>query len=53
MLLIFGGTVLKDNSTTNDVFWMTLDRMEWHNQPCKGEKPTPRCEGVGEEGLRV
>ena len=45
MLLIFGGTVLKDNSTTNDVFWMTLDRMEWHNQPCKGEKPTPRWEG--------
>ncbi|KXZ51889.1 hypothetical protein GPECTOR_11g323 [Gonium pectorale] len=42
MLLIFGGQLQKDGSTTNDLFWMTMDRMEWHNQPCKGDKPTPR-----------
>ncbi|GIL93808.1 hypothetical protein Vretimale_187 [Volvox reticuliferus] len=42
MLIIFGGQLLKDGSTTNDLFWMTMDRMEWHNQPCKGEKPPPR-----------
>ncbi|EFJ52641.1 hypothetical protein VOLCADRAFT_102618 [Volvox carteri f. nagariensis] len=42
MLLIFGGQLQKDGSTTNDLFWMTMDRMEWHNQPCKGEKPTAR-----------
>ncbi|KAG2491059.1 hypothetical protein HYH03_010505 [Edaphochlamys debaryana] len=42
MLLIFGGQLLKDGSTTNDLFWMTMDRMEWHNQPCKGDKPPPR-----------
>ncbi|GLC33992.1 Dynein regulatory complex subunit 7 [Pleodorina starrii] len=42
MLLIFGGQLQKDGSTTNDLFWMTMDRMEWHNQPCKGEKPPPR-----------
>ncbi|GLI65995.1 hypothetical protein VaNZ11_009689 [Volvox africanus] len=42
MLIIFGGQLLKDGSTTNDLFWMTMDRMEWHNQPCKGDKPPPR-----------
>ncbi|GFR42728.1 hypothetical protein Agub_g3646 [Astrephomene gubernaculifera] len=42
MLIIFGGQLQKDGSTTNDLFWMTMDRMEWHNQPCKGDKPQPR-----------
>lgn len=42
MLVVFGGTLVKDGSTTNDVFWMTMDRMEWHNQPCKGDKPPAR-----------
>lgn len=42
MLLIFGGTLMKDGVTTNDVFWMTMDRMEWHLQHCKGDKPPPR-----------
>jgi hypothetical protein len=43
MLVVFGGTLMKDGSTTNDVFWMTMDRMEWHLQPCKGDKPVARC----------
>ncbi|KAL6761433.1 hypothetical protein V8C86DRAFT_3131553 [Haematococcus lacustris] len=42
MLIVFGGTLMKDSSTTNDVYWMTMDRMEWHLQPCKGDKPPPR-----------
>lgn len=41
-LVIFGGTTLKDMATTSDVFWMTMDRMEWHLQPCKGDKPPAR-----------
>ena len=42
MLVMFGGQLVRDGSTTNDVFWMTLDRMEWHNTQCKGDKPCPR-----------
>ena len=41
-MLVFGGTLVKDGVTTNDVYWITMDRMEWHLQPCKGEKPPPR-----------
>ena len=43
MLVIFGGQVAKDGSTSNDLFWMTLDRMEWHLHPVRGDKPQPRC----------
>ncbi|GAX80447.1 hypothetical protein CEUSTIGMA_g7886.t1 [Chlamydomonas eustigma] len=56
MMLIFGGTVVKDGSTTSDVYWITLDRMEWHLQPCKGEKPTPRynhCAMYDEDNNRL
>jgi hypothetical protein len=55
MLVVYGGTLLKDGTTTSDVFWITLDRMEWHLQPCKGERPPPRCgiEIVEVGGLRV
>ena len=42
MMLVFGGTLVKDGSTTNDVFWITMDRMEWHMQPCKGDRPAAR-----------
>lgn len=42
LLIIFGGQLIKDGSTTNDVFWMTLDRMEWHYQTCKGDRPSGR-----------
>jgi len=42
MLVVFGGTTVKDGATTNDVYWMTIDRMEWHLQPTKGERPSPR-----------
>ncbi len=43
MLIIFGGQLAKDGSTSNDLFWMTLDRMEWHLHPAKGDKPQSRC----------
>jgi len=42
MLIVFGGQLSKDGSTTNDLFWMTIDRMEWHLQPAKGDKPQAR-----------
>lgn len=42
MLVMFGGTTQRDGATTNDLFWMTVDRMEWHNQITKGEKPMAR-----------
>ncbi|MEW5310705.1 MAG: hypothetical protein WDW38_002476 [Sanguina aurantia] len=42
MLLVFGGQLVKDGSAVNEVFWMTIDRMEWHLQTCTGEKPSPR-----------
>jgi hypothetical protein len=34
--------LVKDGSCSNDVFWMTTERMEWHNQPTRGDKPCPR-----------
>lgn len=34
---IFGGSVVKDGAKTNELFWLTADRMEWHLQPCKGD----------------
>jgi hypothetical protein len=51
MLVAFGGTLMKDGSTTNDVFWMTMDRMEWHLQPCKGDKPVARWVTMPDLGL--
>jgi hypothetical protein len=42
MLYVFGGVVIKDASCSNELLWMSTDRMEWHNQPCKGDKPCPR-----------
>lgn len=42
MLYVFGGLVLKDECKSNDVYWMTTDRMEWHLQAVSGDKPVPR-----------
>lgn len=42
MLYVFGGMLLKDETKSNDVYWMSTDRMEWHLQPVKGDKPVPR-----------
>ncbi|DBA85904.1 TPA: hypothetical protein ACH3X1_005449 [Trebouxia sp. C0004] len=42
MLYVFGGLVLKDECKSNDVYWMSTDRMEWHLQAVSGDKPVPR-----------
>jgi hypothetical protein len=41
---------VKDGSCSNELFWMTTERMEWHSQPTRGDKPCPRqapCAGLG------
>lgn len=42
MLYVFGGMLLKDETKSNEVYWMSTDRMEWHLQYVKGDKPVPR-----------
>lgn len=42
MLFVFGGLTLKDECKSNDVYWMSTDRMEWHLQSVTGDKPVPR-----------
>lgn len=42
MLFVFGGLLMKDDTKSNDVYWMTTDRMEWHLQAVRGDKPVPR-----------
>jgi hypothetical protein len=41
-IFIFGGVLVKDGSCSNELFWMTTERMEWHSQPTRGDKPCPR-----------
>lgn len=45
-LYIFGGLLLKDETKSNDVYWMSTDRMEWHLQAVRGDKPVPRDDHV-------
>ncbi len=42
LILVFGGTIIKDSLRTNEVFWMTTERMEWHQQITFGDAPSPR-----------
>jgi hypothetical protein len=42
MVYLFGGVVVKDGAPTNELLWMTSERMEWHLQPTRGDKPCPR-----------
>lgn len=39
---LFGGALLKDGSVSNELFWMTSERMEWHAQPTHGDRPCGR-----------
>ena len=39
---MFGGMITKDGTKTNELFWLSTDRMEWHNQLTTGVKPSPR-----------
>ncbi|KAK9811814.1 hypothetical protein WJX72_010643 [[Myrmecia] bisecta] len=42
LLYCFGGLLLRDGTKSNECYWMTTDRMEWHLQPTTGDKPAPR-----------
>lgn len=42
MVYIFGGQLVKDGSVSNELFWMTSERMEWHAQPTRGDRPAGR-----------
>ena len=46
MLFVFGGLLMKDDTKSNDVYWMSTDRMEWHLQAVRGEKPAARDDHV-------
>ena len=46
MLFVFGGLLMKDETKSNDVYWMSTDRMEWHLQAVHGEKPASRDDHV-------
>eukprot|EP00210_Caulerpa_lentillifera_P006016 g5750.t1 len=41
-LYLFGGSLVKDGILTNDLFSISIDRMEWKLQTTKGEKPCSR-----------
>lgn len=41
-IFIFGGALAKGGGATNELLWMTSERMEWHCQPTRGDKPCPR-----------
>jgi hypothetical protein len=42
IVYVFGGQVVKDGSVSNELFWMTSERMEWHLQPTRGDRPVGR-----------
>ena len=42
IVYVFGGIILKDGSATNELLWMTTERMEWHVQPTRGDRPSAR-----------
>eukprot|EP00775_Hariotina_reticulata_P013287 gene13287-13418_t len=42
MVYVFGGQLVKDGSVSNELFWMTSERMEWHAQPTRGDRPAGR-----------
>lgn len=42
MVYVFGGQLLKDGSVSNELFWMPSERMEWHQQPTRGDRPVGR-----------
>jgi len=50
MVYVFGGQLVKDGSVSNELFWMTSERMEWHAQPTRGGtgacRQTWACGGV-------
>jgi Galactose oxidase, central domain len=41
-VFVFGGTLLRDGTVTNELLWMSTERMEWHLQPTRGDRPAPR-----------
>eukprot|EP00803_Ostreobium_quekettii_P006145 evm.model.scf_58.17 EVM.evm.TU.scf_58.17 scf_58:148652-165934(+) len=55
-LFVFGGASMKDGTKTNDLFWISTDRMDWHNQVTQGQAPCPRdghCTVHDEESNRL
>lgn len=42
VVYVFGGQLVKDGSISNELFWMTSERMEWHQQPTRGDRPVGR-----------
>lgn len=42
IVYVFGGQLVKDGSVSNELFWMTSERMEWHMQPTRGDRPVGR-----------
>lgn len=42
IVYVFGGQLVKDGSVSNELFWMTSERMEWHQQPTRGDRPVGR-----------
>lgn len=42
VVYVFGGQLLKDGSVSNELYWMTSERLEWHLQPTRGDRPVGR-----------
>jgi hypothetical protein len=42
IIYVFGGQLVKDGAVSNELFWMTSERMEWHLQPTRGDRPVGR-----------
>ncbi len=43
MLVVFGGQLVRDGSISADVYWLNLERMEWHKQPCRWAAAAPEA----------
>ena len=43
VFILFGGQLAAAGSKTDEVWWLSSDRMEWHLQQTFGEVPGPRA----------
>ena len=42
MFYLFGGTVLKDGKKSAELYWLSMNSMEWHLQAVTGARPAAR-----------
>jgi hypothetical protein len=43
MFYLFGGTIVKEGKKTNNLYWLSMNTMNWHLQTTQGARPAPRA----------